>query len=440
MNKKILTIFVFIILIIQIPIILSKEITCDEKILIGNEKYQIFDNIDYSRYGNFTITENGLIETEDGWIYYPPYPNYAPSGMPDFSQKQSNWNRVDGSWYWCGRLAEINLIWYIDSKYSDPNGFPGDGIDTYPMVRDYHAPSEPDPGPYTDDHNSNNVDDRTTLWEEMDSLDDYELVERHYYLGQTPGWFEDVGLSTEYIYGSKPTRTSSFAEFYDMFLSGDYYLTMAIQGWEDGVYTYRHSVTLAGISIEKMRIKVCDPADDRSNKTSSNPTYLHNNASLVSHDQYEIILDSPYPMTGSWSLYSFWGMRDVDWIVQGVWYIRENYPPETAVISGPIVGNISTEYFFTFTSSDNHEDDISFYVDWGDGTNNNWSEHIDSGENYTINHSWIEEGDYIIKVKAKDEYDAESDWTTLEVTMPKAKTLWLFERFPFLQLYFSHYF
>jgi hypothetical protein len=47
--------------------------------------------------------------------------------------------------------------------------------------------------------------------------------------------------------------------------------------------------------------------------------------------------------------------------------------------------------------------------------------------------------------KVKDTFDAESDWAILEVSMPKKKSfdfiprlfLWLFERFPFLQPYFS---
>ena len=33
-------------------------------------------------------------------------------------------------------------------------------------------------------------------------------------------------------------------------------------------------------------------------------------------------------------------------------------------------------------------------------------------------HTWIEEGTYIVKVKATDIYGAASDWATLEVVMP----------------------
>jgi len=38
-----------------------------------------------------------------------------------------------------------------------------------------------------------------------------------------------------------------------------------------------------------------------------------------------------------------------------------------------------------------------------------------------VSHIWEEEGNYIIKVKAKDSYETESDWGTLEVSMPKRR-------------------
>ena len=33
-------------------------------------------------------------------------------------------------------------------------------------------------------------------------------------------------------------------------------------------------------------------------------------------------------------------------------------------------------------------------------------------------HTWDEEGTFIVQAKAKDIFDAESEWGTLEVTMP----------------------
>ena len=55
--------------------------------------------------------------------------------------------------------------------------------------------------------------------------------------------------------------------------------------------------------------------------------------------------------------------------------------------------------------------------------------------------NWTEEGEFIVKAKAKDPYGAESDWAILEVTVPKSKSinefnLWisrLIERFPIIE-------
>ena len=46
-----------------------------------------------------------------------------------------------------------------------------------------------------------------------------------------------------------------------------------------------------------------------------------------------------------------------------------------------------------------------------------------SGEEITVSHTWDEKGDYIIRCKAKDIHDAESDWGSLQVEMPMKKGL-----------------
>ena len=135
---------------------------------------------------------------EEGWYYKPSYTNYAPQGMPDFNQTQDTWKSiVDGGngiantaaagddvqvvpvggavtpgsavvapgpncvlntnpvgddvakWSFCGPVAVANCLWWFDSKYEDPTGYPGDGVDTYPMVQKYSGIS--------DDHLKTNV-------------------------------------------------------------------------------------------------------------------------------------------------------------------------------------------------------------------------------------------------------------------------------------------
>jgi hypothetical protein len=111
----------------------------------------------------------------------------------------------------------------------------------------------------------------------------------------------------------------------------------------------------------------------------------------------------------------------------------ENTPPTTPVINGQISGKPGENYRYDFSSTDLENDEIFYVVDWGDRFNPITYGPYDSGETVIKYYSWDEEGTFIIKVKAQDINSAESDWTTLEVTMPKAKFLWFFERFPLLQ-------
>jgi len=100
-----------------------------------------------------------------------------------------------------------------------------------------------------------------------------------------------------------------------------------------------------------------------------------------------------------------------------------DWPPNTPVISGPASGNPSQEYEYTFTSMDpDGVDDVFYYIDWGDDSNSGWIGPFESGIKVTEEHTWTKEGTYIIRAKARDIHDAESDWATLSVTMPKNKS------------------
>jgi len=48
---------------------------------------------------------------------------------------------------------------------------------------------------------------------------------------------------------------------------------------------------------------------------------------------------------------------------------------------------------------------------------------VPSGTMVNRSHKWWFEGSYSVKVKAKDIHDAESDWGTLEITVPKSRFL-----------------
>ena len=89
----------------------------------------------------------------------------------------------------------------------------------------------------------------------------------------------------------------------------------------------------------------------------------------------------------------------------------ENDPPETPTIDGPTGGAAGVLYTYTFVTTDPNEDDVSYYIDWGDGTNSGWMPFSASGETATDAHLWSELGEYNITIKAKDSFEDESGWS-----------------------------
>jgi outer membrane protein assembly factor BamB len=127
-----------------------------------------------------------------------------------------------------------------------------------------------------------------------------------------------------------------------------------------------------------------------------------------------------------------------------------NSSPSTPSIQGPASGTIKQNYDYTIVSTDPEDNNISYYVNWGDGTTTGWIGPYGSGQEQTVSHTWEKKGTYTIQVKARDNYSAESDWGTLQVTMPLSYEPpqfpfihWLLERFPnafpILRYFFDNY-
>ena len=110
-----------------------------------------------------------------------------------------------------------------------------------------------------------------------------------------------------------------------------------------------------------------------------------------------------------------------------------NVPPDKPSISGPSNGKIGETYSYTFTAIDRNNDNLFYYIKWGDGTRTGWIGPYHSGETITLNHTWNRRGSFVIQAKAKDIYGLESDWSALEVSMPKNNNpIWFIIRILFL--------
>ncbi|KYK29248.1 hypothetical protein AYK20_06055 [Thermoplasmatales archaeon SG8-52-1] len=102
--------------------------------------------------------------------------------------------------------------------------------------------------------------------------------------------------------------------------------------------------------------------------------------------------------------------------------IIDNQAPEKPIVNGPEQGIPGTEYEYSVQTIDPEGQDLHYYIDWDDGTITGWIGSYASGEEVTFNHTYEKKGKYTIRVKARDEIYAESDWGKFDVTMPRSKT------------------
>ena len=288
----------------------------------------------YAYYGedNATIFK----EPTADWLYKSSYPNYAPSGMPDFDQRQNpGWMSIEAGlngflesapmgddmitpnglsiapgpnnnletvpmgddvveYCYCGPTAAANCLWWFDSKYGDPTGTPGDGLDEFDMVMDYG------PG---DDHLPANV---PFLIEDLASMFATNIRAGTDPYNMTIGlnmWLQMKDLdSMLYVHNESwpdfEFVATEIERCQDVMLFIGFYS-------EEGQRTGGHIVTSAGVNRNNMQIAISDPIKDIANPTGN--YLLHNNASIVSHDIYNATMGAPVPgiPPHAWYLSSF---------------------------------------------------------------------------------------------------------------------------------------
>ena len=130
--------------------------------------------------------------------------------------------------------------------------------------------------------------------------------------------------------------------------------------------------------------------------------------------------------------------------------VKYSGSPEKPDIDGPKEGKPGIEYNYTFVSTDPEGEDLFYYIDWGDGTFEDWIGPYQSGETVTMSHEWKGFGEKTldIRVKVKDVHDVISNWSApLQISLPKhitnpwIKLLYMIiERFPLLQNFSFFYF
>lgn len=289
--------------------------------------------------------------SEDGWHYLPAYSNYAPQGLPDFDQKQDNWKTrqgiwrlIGGLWSFCAPTCLANIFWWFDSKHEDPSGYPGDGIDLYPLVRNLNAAGAPTPGPNTDDHNFNNVNDLETRWRHGRGAK--ELVEtlawycntnfcQHPLIRGRAGtwaiflekgatqWITDAGLQDHYTV--EGVWNPDFSLIVNKLQNNSGVIINLLLYNSDAVVFQTflgHYVTVAGIHPNGS-IALSDPFQNVANPT---PTAAdHNDANIVSYDVYPVNFSSPFPERASWWIVEYFdlGIKKLGGLAQYALIISE---------------------------------------------------------------------------------------------------------------------
>jgi hypothetical protein len=87
-----------------------------------------------------------------------------------------------------------------------------------------------------------------------------------------------------------------------------------------------------------------------------------------------------------------------------------DFPSIPEIPDGPTQGGVGLEYSYETKSTDPNGGYIKYCFDWGDDTIS-WTDWYSSGKTASQTHKWDKPGDYEIKVKARDQYGLDSDWS-----------------------------
>jgi hypothetical protein len=252
-----------------------------------------------------------VLIAESDWYLKPSYPDYAPSGMPDFDEKQDNWGPNQGTYTWCGPVAVANSLWWLDSEYeSKCNPLPTPpptNSDSFPLVVAYGA---------WDDHSPNNVD---------------PLVKNLAFLMHTDGqgggpahigtyWQDMVVGVSQYV--QQQGLSNMFEVHFSEFPQFDWIeheiercqdVVLFLEFWHISGGAWQpltsepnleagHFVTCAGVNSSTSVLLISDPYQDAFEAQLTpgrspvqhgfpHPTTVHNDAQYVSQDAYVV---APY--------------------------------------------------------------------------------------------------------------------------------------------------
>jgi hypothetical protein len=118
-----------------------------------------------------------------------------------------------------------------------------------------------------------------------------------------------------------------------------------------------------------------------------------------------------------------------------VFPIVENTPPDIPTITGPTSLRVGIPYEFNIVTTDPDGQDVYYSIFWGNAGQPSYGP-FPSGEEQVFEHTWSIEGEFTIKVKAKDATGSWSENIELDISVTKGRTVEnlllvrLLQRFP----------
>jgi len=222
----------------------------------------------------------------------PAFTDYAPSGMPDFDEKQDLWGPAPGTYTWCVPVAVADSLWWLDSEYESINYSspvaPPTISDHFNLVKAYGL---------WDDHNSSNVDPLVRNLALLMHTDGQ---------GMGGGWvgtrWMDVapGIQAYLVQQGVDSLFEVHQMDYPVFPWIDAQVTLCqdvelfLEFWYFNLGTWQrttnpnfesgHCVAVAGSNATTNQVLISDPYYDVSAPAVNSA--VHNDAQYVSHDPY----------------------------------------------------------------------------------------------------------------------------------------------------------
>jgi len=94
-------------------------------------------------------------------------------------------------------------------------------------------------------------------------------------------------------------------------------------------------------------------------------------------------------------------------------------PDVPSAPTGTTEGSVATDYLFSASTTDPDANEVYYKWNWGNTFETDWLGPYGSGATCEETYQWPDAGTYDVTVKAKDEWDAESDWSpalTVEIS------------------------